>query len=209
MSYKLIIKKLNLEKDNVIVSDLIREYCNSLNMDYYSVIRYLTYNKYLIRIMRGIFYKPTIEERKLGKIEINYLEAISKALEIKGVKNWYFGMTSALKLNNLTHEFFNIDYVISDSIFRAKEFIILGHKVKFIKLKPSLIGFGIIKNKIPYSEPEKTILDMAYLSRYGGLSEKEIKNKVEPYLKYCSKDKLIKYSTKYNATIKRFVGELV
>lgn len=209
MTYKLIIKKLHLEKNKIVEHNLIRDYCNKLNMDYYSVIRYLTHYKYLIRIMKGIFYKPSFEERKKGNIEINYVDAIKEALKIKGVKNWYFGVESAIKLNNLTHEFFNIEYIISDKIFRVNPFSILGHKIKFIKLKSSLVNFGIVKKNIPYSDVEKTILDMIYLFRYKGLNEKEIKNKIEPYLKSCSKNKLIKYSKKYNETIKKFIGELI
>ena len=48
MTYKLLIKKLYLDEKKFIERDLIREYSTKLNLDYYSVIGYLTHNKYLI-----------------------------------------------------------------------------------------------------------------------------------------------------------------
>jgi len=208
MSLKLLIRKLYLDDEKFIRSDLVRDYCKKLNMDYYAAIRYLTHNRYLIRILKGIFYKPTVEERKFDKVDINYLDAINKALKIKKVKNWYFGLETAVKLNNLTHEHFTIDYVISDKIFRAKSFIILGHKIKFVKLKKRLLNFGIKKDKIPYSDVEKTTLDIVYLSKYGGLPDKEIKNRISDIFKRCSRTKLLNYSKRYNKTVHEFIEGL-
>ena len=85
-------------EESYIDSKLLKEYCKELKLDYYTVIRYLLSNRYLYRILRGVFYKPSIEERKLGILRVNHLEAISHALRIKGVKNWYFGLESALKM---------------------------------------------------------------------------------------------------------------
>ena len=126
MTLKLLIKKLYLDKKKFIERDLIREYCKKLNLDYYSTIGYLTNHKYLIRILRGIFYMPSIEEKKFDKLDINYLKAINEALKIKNIKNYYFGLETAIKLNKLTHEYFVIDYVLSDKIFRAKPVKILA-----------------------------------------------------------------------------------
>src|SRR3989344_4089405 len=138
MTLKLIVKKLEFSDKKFITREEIREYCKKLSLDYYVTIRYLTHYKYLIRILRGIFYIKSIEERKLNKTNISHLEAIKEALKIKGIKHWYFGLSTALKLNNLTHEYFAIDYVINDKIFRAKPFPILGYNIKFIKIPPLL-----------------------------------------------------------------------
>lgn len=192
--------------EKIITSDLLRKYSKDLNMDYYTVIRYLINNKYLYRILKGIFYKPTIEERKLNKIDISHKEALVEALRIKGVKNWYFGLETALKLNNLTHEYFTTDFVINDTIFRAKPINILGHKIKFIKLKKNLFNFGIKDN---ISNLEKTVLDIIYLSKYDGLNNTEIKNKIASLLKYCSKSRFLKYSKEYNESIVKFIREII
>lgn len=208
MSYKLLLKKLYMEDKRIITDGLLREYCSKIKMDYYEVIRYLIRNKYVHRILKGIFYFPSIEERKSKSININHREAISEALKIKEV-NWYFGLETALKLNNLTHEFFVTDYVISDSIFRAKPIKIFGHNVRFIKLKKSLFSFGIIKKELNFSNPEKTLLDIVYLSKYEGLNDREIKMRVADLIEYCSKDKLLKYSIKYKKSVEFFVRELL
>jgi len=171
MSYKLLVRKIEMDekKTKFIVRDTIKEYCRALKLDYHSAIRYLLSNKYLVRVLRGIFYIKSIEERKLNKIDINYLEALKKALEIKGVKNWYFGLETALKLNNVTHEYFSEDFVVSDSIYRAKAFDILGYKIKFLKIKKDLTEFGIKKENVNYSDVEKTILDIIYFGKYNSL----------------------------------------
>lgn len=193
MSLKLIVTKLQLSNKKFITGEELKVSCKEINLDYYTAIRYLTHYNYLVRIFKGIFYIRTLEERKLNKTDIGYLEIIKIALEIKGVKNWYFGLETALKLNNLTHEYFTIDYVVSDSLFRAKPITILGRKIKFVKLSPKLISFGLKKNKLPYSDPEKTTLDMLYLKRYGKgefleLSEKLSKLKLSKYSKYYGKN---------------------
>jgi hypothetical protein len=199
MAIKTLVKKMQLSDKKFITREELKEDCKKLSLDYYAAIRYLTHYKYLVRILRGIFYIKSIEERKLNKTNINHLEAIKEALAIKGVRNWYFGLSTALKLNNLTHEYFAIDYVISDNLFRARPFCILGYKIKFIKISPKLTKFGIINKKLPYSDPEKTILDYTYLKEHGN-----IKLIPEEIFKNCSKTKLLKYSKNYDKrTIKR------
>ncbi len=205
MSVKILIKKLNLMDEKFITSELLREYCKKLNIGYYSAIRYLITHRYVYRILRGIFYKPSFEERKLKKIDIDYMEAIAEALRIKKIKNWYFGLESALKLNNTTHEYFAIDFLINDTLFRANPITILSHKVRFIKIKKELCEFGIKKNEVRFSDMEKTVLDIVYLSRYGNLSDIEIKNKITNLLEHCSKNKLLKYSKKYNKKVHGFM----
>ena len=95
-------------------------------------VGYLMTNNYIIRILRGIFYVKSIEERKFKNVDMDYLAVIKRTLEIKEVKNWYFGLNTAVKLNNLTHEYFVIDYVLNDIIARPRPIEILGHKIKFI-----------------------------------------------------------------------------
>ncbi|MEW6528888.1 MAG: hypothetical protein AB1391_03295 [Candidatus Micrarchaeota archaeon] len=208
MSIKLLIKKLNITDEKFIISDLFREYCKKLNIEYYGAIRYLITHKYVYRILRGIFYKPGFEERKLKKIDIDYKKAIAEALKIKKIRNWYFGLESALKLNNITHEYFATDFLISDTLFRANTITILGHEIRFIKIKKDLCKFGVKEKELRFSDLEKTVLDIIYLSRYDNLSDIEIKNKITNLLGYCSKNKLLKYSKKYNQKVYSFVKEI-
>ena len=201
MSLKLIVTKLQLMNKKIITSEELKGYCKDLNQDYYATIRYLTYQNYVARILKGIFYIRSLEERKLNKTDFSYLEIIRDALKTKRVKHWYFGLETALKLNNMTHEYFSLDCVISDSIFRARPITILGHKVKFTKLSPRLISFGIKNNSLPYSNPEKTVLDLVYLGKYSKEEFLESSRKV-------SKRQLIRYSKNYDARVRATVSEL-
>lgn len=201
MTLKLIVEKLARDNKKFILSNEIKEYCRKLSLDYLPTIKYLLRNKYTARIFRGIFYVYSIEERKLGKSEMNFFDILKEALKIKRVKNWYFGLETGLKFNNLTHEYFTIDYVINDRIFRAKPIIIMGRKVKFYKLSPKMFLFGVVKKDVNYSDSEKTLLDLLYLKHYS-------KEEFEEIAEELSKTKLLKYAKKYNKKVINIVKEL-
>ena len=209
MTLKLVVKKLELRVEKFITRDAIREYCAELHLDYYVVIRYLTSHDYLIRILRGVFYVKSIEERRMKKVAISFVEAIKEALRIKGVKNWYFGLESAVKLNNLTHEYFAVETVISDAIFRPKPVDILGTKVKFIKISKKLLKFGLKGDGFKYSGVEKTLLDMVYLGKYNNYSDEEIRNKILYLVNHCKKIRLSEYAAYYPKTVQNFLRELI
>jgi len=141
MTLKLIVEKLARDNKKFILAEEIKDYCRKLSLKYIPTIKYLIRNKYIARIFRGIFYVYSIEERKLGKSEMNSYEILKEALKLKGVKNWYFGLETGLKFNNLTHEYFTIDYILNDKIFRAKPIIIMGRKIKFYKLSSKMFSF--------------------------------------------------------------------
>mgnify|MGYP001561719316 FL=1 len=201
MTLKLIVEKLARDNKKFILADEIKDYCRKLSLDYLPTIKYLLRNKYIARIFRGIFYVYSIEERKLGKSEMNSFVILKEALKIKGVKNWYFGLETGLKFNNLTHEYFTIDYVINDKLFRAKPIIVMGKKVKFYKLSSKMFLFGIVKKDVNYSDSEKTLLDLLYLKHY-------TKEEFEEIAKELSKTKLLKYAKNYNKRIIDITKEL-
>ncbi len=131
-------------------------------------------------------------------------------MKYKNVKKWYVGLETAIKLNTITHEFFTVDYVVSDKIFRAKAFEILGRKVKFVKLNKKLFGFGIKKTgRIPFSDLEKTLLDLIHLKVHSGKSENAIKNELIEWIKKADKSKLKTYSKHYNNKVKKIIEELI
>jgi len=209
MTYALLVRKLERRESKFISREELETHCKELELDYYHTISYLISNRYLLRILRGIFYVKSIEERKLKTVNINHLEAIKEALSRKGVKNWYFGLDTALMLNNLTHEYIPTTFVISDTISRPKPFDILGHKVKFIKISERLFGFGILDKGVPYSDPEKTVLDMIYLARYNNLTYPEIEDRTADTIKHCSKNKLGGYMKNYPKSMRKIVEDSV
>ena len=82
---------------------------------------------------------------------------------------------------------------------------ILHHNFKFFKIKKDKL-FGIIKDKFPYSDKERTIIDaLEYPEYLGGLSEVLEKIKSSDY----NKNKLVDYAIRYNSIkIIKLVGIL-
>lgn len=209
MKYGLFVRKLLLRKERFISSGELREDCAKLKMPYEKAIKYLYLYRYVERIVRGLFYIPTVEERKYKTGGANFYEAIARAMEYKKVKEWHWGLETAIKMNAVTHEYFAIDYVVSDKIFRAKPIKILGRKVKFVKLSKKLFGFGIKKSgNTPYSDLEKTILDIIHVRKYSGESNKAIRDYVIEWADKANKAKMKKYSKHYSKSVRDILGKL-
>jgi predicted transcriptional regulator of viral defense system len=201
----LLLKKLRLDEKEFVTSDELKRYCESMGLSYETSIKYFVYRGYLTRIFKGVFYVKPLDEVKIGKSKYNHLELVAKGLELKGVKNWYFGLYTALKLNNMTHEHFAVEYVINDKLFRPKPMNIAGYKYKFIKLAPRLLKFGITENKLRYSDAEKTILDFIYTWRYNGVPKEKIILDVSEWTKNLSGEKTRKYAVNYPKTVQEIV----
>lgn len=203
-------RKLWMDRKEFVTAEELKRYCKTMKLNYEMVVRYFGMRAYLVRIFRGVFYVKSLEELKLGRNKYNHLELVAKGLELKHVKNWYFGLHTALKLNNMTHETFAVEDVVNDKLFRANPIAIAGYKFKFSRLSPSLLGFGIRKagNGVRYSDPEKTLLDFIYLWRYNGIPEEKIVADVSGWEKGASKEKLMAYAKKYPKTVAEIAARL-
>jgi hypothetical protein len=209
MKYDLIVKKLHLFEGKYVTSPIIKEYCEIVGIGYYDAIAYLIRNNHLHTILKGIFYKPDMTERYFDVYSVTHCEALCEALRIKGITNWYYGLETAFSFNNVTHEYYAIDFVMTDTISRSKPSTILGKKVKFVKIKSSLFSFGILEhNGIRYSNIEKTLLDMMYLDSYRGKDIKESFASIRPYIPYVHLPLLKRYATYYNKKISSWIGSL-
>ncbi|MDG6927450.1 MAG: hypothetical protein JRN10_05045 [Nitrososphaerota archaeon] len=198
----LLLKRLRLENKKFITSSELKSYCTSMKLDYNTTIRYFESRREVIRIFRGVFYIRTLDEVKLGRASYNHLELVERGLQIKGVKKWYFGLHTALKLNNMTHEHYAVDEVVTDSLFRAKPITIASHNFRFIKLSPALFDFGVMeKDGLRFSDPEKTILDFIYIWRYNGMPEEKIAADISDWTGSISWTTMEKYAKKYPATV--------
>jgi len=205
-----VLKKLYLENREFVTSDELKKYCKKFNLDYNITVKNLVFRGNLVRIFKGIFYVKDLEEIKLGRLKYSYRELIAKGLDLKDVKNWYFGLHSALKLNNMTHETFVIDHVINDKIFRAKPIDIAGYKIKFHRISSKVLTFGIItKDNIRFSDPEKTILDFLYILRYNSVPENKIIMDVSEYSNNILKEKIRKYVKHYPKSVKKTLEGLL
>ncbi len=210
MKYGILVRRLLLREDRYVTGGELKALCGSLGIRYEDALAYLFNRKYLERIVRGFFYVPSVEHRRLKTGLPSPFEAIAKAMEYKKVKNWYFGLETAVKLNNATHEFFTVDYVVSDSIFRAKPFLILGRKTKFVKLSKKLFGFGVKENRSfpPYSSVEKTLLDLIHLRFRCGAADKAIADELAEWAEGANEKKLFEYAKHYSAKVRKIAGEL-
>jgi predicted transcriptional regulator of viral defense system len=198
-----------MDRKEFVTAEELKTYCKSTSMDYATVVSYFVKRKYFVRVLRGIFYVKSLEEAKLGRSRYNHLELVAEGLELKHVKNWYFGLHTALKLNNMTHETFAVEDVVSDRIFRANPIKIAGYKFRFVKLSPSLFGFGTKKeNGARFSDPEKTLLDFIYVWRYNGIPEEKIVADVSGWAKGASKEKLRAYAKKYPKTVAKIAARV-
>jgi predicted transcriptional regulator of viral defense system len=205
----LLLKKLRMGEKDFVISAELKRYCKSMGLSYETSIKYFVYRGYLTRIFKGIFYVKSLDEVKMGKSKYSHLELVAKGLELKGVKNWYFGLYTALKLNNMTHEHFAVEYVVNDKLFRPKPMNIAGYKYKFIKLASRLLKFGITENKLRYSDAEKTILDFIYTWRYNGVPKEKITLDVSEWTKNLSGEKIRKYAINYPKTVQEIVDTVV
>jgi len=209
MKESILLKKLRMDNKEFVASTELRNYCKQMKLDYKSAIGHFVSRGHLTRIFKGIFYVKSLDEVKLGKARYNHLELVAKGLELKGVKNWYFGLYTALKLNNMTHEHFAIDYVVNDRIFRAKPMKIAGYRFKFMKLKPSLFKFGLIENELTYSNPEKTILDFVYVWKYNGVPKERIAADISEWTTSLSKVRVKEYVKSYPKTVQEVASEVM
>ena len=204
-----VLKKIHLKDIEFVKSEEVRQFCKEFGLDYYNTIRNLTARGYLLRIFRGVFYVKSFDEIKMGRIRYSHMDFVSKGMDLKGVTNWYFGLNTALKLNNVTHEHFVVDYVVSDTLFRNKPINIAGYKFRFVKLKKSLFSFGIKHVKYKYSDMEKTILDLIYIARYTSVPKEKIVIDIEDYMGSVLKSRITKYSEKYPITVRKILEEII
>jgi len=194
MTTPLIWKKLIIERHKIVTSAEIRRLALNLDKGEERSLRYLQEHGYIYRILRGIFYVKSPEEREKGFFECSKYEMVSKAMKQKGIRNWYFGLETALLLNNMTHEYFVVNYVITDSYRTTKIINILDTKFQFHKWSKKHFMFGIIrKSGLAYSDREKTVLDLAYKIYLRESDSRRVTSPLRDYETYLNQSNLSTY----------------
>ncbi|MFX0007434.1 MAG: hypothetical protein ACFFA7_11060 [Promethearchaeota archaeon] len=190
----------NIRKDNrkFITSDELKQYCDEIYSNYRLTRDYLNSRGYLVNIFEDIYYVKSFEEFKEKRINLSLLELVGMSLKLKNVKNWYFGLYTALNLNKVKFsqpdEYF---YIINDMIMSNSPITIVGKKFRFLRFKNTLFNFGIVINKIKYSDHEKTILDLLYLWKSNHINENRILIDISKLLGGISKTKILDYAQYY------------
>ena len=193
-----VLKKIRQDNKELITSEELKKYCEELYFNYRTISNYLISRKFLIKILDGIYYVKTADEMSLDKLKLSSLELLAKALELKDVHNWYFGLYTALKLNEIDYHHQNkYCYLINNRILKNKPIKVLGKKYRFFRFQDALFNFGIINGKVKYSDLEKTILDLLYLWEYKHRNENRILIELSKLLDGTSKEKILDYSQYY------------
>jgi predicted transcriptional regulator of viral defense system len=178
----------------------VEDVCKRFGANASNTINSMISYGYLIRILRGLYYVKTVEEFTLKKAADIY-RVLSLGMDDLKVK-WYFGLHTALRLNGATHEYSDVTFILNDAIFRPKTLKVAGEKVRFIKVGKNLFGFGVIeKNGTKFSDLEKTVLDLVYLSRYRSMPEEKIASTIEEYAKDARAEKVKEYLRFYPKTV--------
>lgn len=207
MNIELFYRRLHSTKKDFITSEEFKSFCKSFNFTYTPTRQQFIKRGYIVRIFRDFFYLKSPDEIMLNQLHRTTFDLVSRGLMFKGIGHWYFGLYTALKLNNMTHEYYPMHYVISDGLFRNSPIEIAGEKFNFIKLKPALVTFGIERNRYPYSNPEKTILDFVYLWNYRSIPRKKILLDISEYLSRLNRAKLLRYSVGFPKSVQGIVRD--
>ncbi|MEK6895776.1 MAG: type IV toxin-antitoxin system AbiEi family antitoxin [Nanoarchaeota archaeon] len=189
-------KKYRLIKRNELIS-LISDHKISKNPKY--LVKSMLLKKRLVSFKKG--YYIVIPVSSINKnIGIDNIELNDYLLESK---DYYIGLYNAFNLHGFTEQIPNKLFVFNTRYSFDKE--ILHYKFKFFKVKKDKL-FGIVKDKYPHSDKERTIIDaLDYPEYLGGLSEVLEKVKSSRY----DKNKLVDYAVKYNSIkIIKLVGLL-
>ena len=193
-----VLKKIKQDDKEFVTSEELQKYSKDLYLDYRSISNYLVTRGFLLNILDDIYYVKSEEEILHNKLNYSILELVAKSLSLKNVKNWYFGLYTALNLINVEYEHENdMFYLINDQILKEKPTKILGKNFRFLTFKNALFNFGIIKNKVNYSDHEKTILDLIYLWQYNHMNESRILIEASKLLDGISEEKILEYSQYY------------
>ncbi|MFW9899140.1 MAG: hypothetical protein ACFFDO_07760 [Candidatus Thorarchaeota archaeon] len=210
MSTNQLLKQLWVEKREFITSEELIEYSKALYFNYSNnMIKYLISRGYLLKIFKNIFYVKSRNEFQFNKIRYSPLELVLNGLKLKRVRNWYFGLYTALTLNGITNNHDQEFYVINNKIVNHKPIKIGHYTLNFLILKSRLLNFGIIKNKIQYSDLEKTILDFIYLWKINKKTDLKIIRNITKFIKNISKDKITKYSNYYPESNRKILEKLI
>ena len=165
------------------------------------IIKKFTKIKYIQLMIEKLQKKKRIVSIKRGVYMVIPLRAIDKKFSLDNYQladyllkeDYYIGLYNAFNLHGFTEQIPTKLFVFNTKYSADKK--ILHYNFKFFKIKKDKL-FGIKKEKYPYSDKEKTIIDVLEYPEYlGGLSE------VIDMIKQTKYDKvrLIDYAIKYNS----------
>lgn len=202
----LIWETLLRDEREVATSADIAAVARRIEADPRDAVRSLRRSGRLVPLFKGFYYVRRPEELALTSPRHNHLELFAMAARAKGIGNWYFGLDSALRLNRMTHEDRRWEDVVSDSLYRPAGVAVGGKRFVVRKWSPRLVRFGVVRlGPLPYSDPEKTVLDLAYLDHLRTLRGRGSSGAWREYAEHVSARKLARYAKAYPLAVRREV----
>ncbi len=166
--------------------------------DVVDLIQKLQMKKRLVSIKRGVYMAVPFAsvDKKWALDEYKIVDYLLK-------EDYYLGLYNAFNLHGFTEQIPNKLFVFNTKYSADKK--ILHYNLKFFKIKKDKL-FGVLKNKYPYSDKERTMIDVLDYPEYlGGLSEVMERLKGSKY----NRSRLIAYAIKYKSfKIIKLVGML-
>jgi len=166
--------------------EIIKKFTKIKNIQ--AMIEKLQKKKRLVPIKKGVYM--VVPLRAIDKkFSLDNYQLVDYLLK----EDYYVGLYNAFNLHGFTEQVPAKMFVFNTKYSADKN--ILHYKYKFFKIKKDKL-FGIIKEKYPYSDKERTIIDVLEYPEYlGGLSE--VMDRIKQ-VKY-NKSRLIDYAIKYNS----------
>lgn len=208
-SSNLVWEALASSKERVVSANRIRGLAARASLDGETAIRVLTRNGRLLPAFKGYYYAKTPDEILLHRV-IGSLDLFAMAAHAKRIGSWYYGLHTALRLNGMTHEHRSEEFVVSDGFYRPKGVPIMGRRFTIHKWRPELARFGLRKKgNYFWSDPEKTILDFAYLDYFAALKGRPMEGTWREHVERADKTRLREYMAHYPEPVRALVeGEL-
>jgi len=135
------------------------------------MLKYLSRQKYIRRILAGFYYINSFDERQRGFSEFEDREVLFMALNKMKLK-WYVGLGYSIYLQGKKWQTPNQMSIVNTKFSGVRN--IFGLKVRFYKTKESLF-FGLKEMKTKkritflYSDPAKTNIDRVYFGETNNL----------------------------------------
>ena len=196
------------EGHEVLTSKSLVEMARRIGVRPEHALRHLRREGYLVPLFRGFYYVRTPEEVRLHTERHDPLELFALAARAKGIGMWYFGLTTALRLNGLTHEDRREETVVSRAFYRIHGVPIGSRRFVIHKWDKELFGFGLKRWRTYFvSDPEKTVLDLAYLDFWRAKKRHPMTRAWTEHLASVDSREVRRYLPHYPEEVRLTVGE--
>ncbi len=196
------------EGREVLTSDALSAMARRIGAKPENALRHLRREGYLRPLFRGYYYVRSPEELRLHTERYNPLELFALAARAKGIGKWYFGLRTALRLNGLTHEDRREETVVSRRFYRIHGVPIGSRRFVIHAWGPALFGFGLVRRgAYRVSDPEKTVLDLAYLDYWAFRKGHPATLEWVEHLPSVNAAKVRRYLAHYPEELRRTVSE--